>query len=98
VNSNNASVAVTGATLNGRGSTTSMRGVVKLTTTAGSQSGGDASSALAWNADVIHQRGGQIIYGTLRIEDTFTIANGGANITGTVRMTGGYIQGNRIVT
>lgn len=98
VNSNNASVAVTGATLNGRGSTTSMRGVVKLTTTAGSQSGGDASSALAWNADVIHQRGGQTINGTLRINNTLTIASGGANITGTVNMTGGYIQGKRVVT
>ena len=98
VNSNNSSVVVTGATLNGRGATTSLRGVVRLTTQAGSQSGGDGSSALAWNADVIHQRGGQTINGTLRINNTLTVGSGGANITGNVNMTGGYIQGNRIVT
>lgn len=98
INANNASVAVTGATLNGRASTTAIRGVVRLTTTAGSQSGGDASSALAWNADVIHQRGGQTISGTLRVNNTLTVAAGGANITGTVTMGGGYVGSNRIVT
>lgn len=98
INANNASVAVTGATLNGRGATTALRGVTRLTTTAGSQSGGDAASVLAWNADVIHQRGGQTINGTLRVNNTLTIAAGGANITGTVNMTAGNIGGQRIVT
>lgn len=98
VNANNSSVAVTGATLNGRAATTSARGVTRLTTTSGSQSGGDAASALAWNADVIHQRGGQTINGTLRINNALTVAAGGANINGTVNMSAGNIGGQRIVT
>lgn len=68
INSNLGDVAVTGETLNGRGATGSMRGVVKLTTQAGIAPEGDSSGALAWNADVINTRGGQTINGSLNLD------------------------------
>ncbi|EPO7485212.1 tail fiber protein [Escherichia coli] len=68
INSNLGDVAVTGETLNGRGATGSMRGVVKLTTQAGVAPEGDSSGALAWNADVINTRGGQTINGSLNLD------------------------------
>lgn len=53
---------VSPASLLGRTGSTARIGLVKLTTTVNS---GDANTALAYNADVIHQRGGQTINGSL---------------------------------
>lgn len=110
INSNSATLVVTGATLNGKVATTSTRGLTRLTTQAGAMSGGDSGSSLAWNADVIHQRGGQTINGTLRLNNNLTVAAGGAtisgnssvsgnlNVTGRTDMGSGYIAGRQIVT
>lgn len=88
INNNSNNLAVSGATLNGRIATTSTRGVVRLTTQAGTKSGDDASSVLAWNADVIHQRGGQTINGTLKLNNALTVGAGGINVSGNSKITG----------
>lgn len=68
VNNNGADAVITGATLNQRGASGSMRGVVKLTALHGIAPEGDiGSGALAWNADVINTRGGQSIHGSLNV-------------------------------
>lgn len=90
VNNNGADAVVTGATLNQRGASGSMRGVVKLTTQAGVAPEGDiGSGALAWNADVVHIRGGQTIHGSLNL-DTLT----GNTISSRGQM---YINSNQLV-
>ncbi|BBC78227.1 tail collar fiber protein [Escherichia phage EcS1] len=62
-------------------------GLVKLTTTAGA---GDANTALAFNADVVHLRGGQTINGSLVVGGNFN--------TNRIDMTSGFINGQQIMT
>lgn len=88
VNANTAGdIFVTPNGLNQRVGTTSTKGLVKLTTTVGS---GDANTALAYNANVVHTNGGQTINGNT----TF----GTARVNGRLDMGSGYINNQQIAT
>lgn len=78
---------VSPASLLGRTGGVNRLGLVKLTTTAGS---GDANTALAYNADVVHLRGGQTINGALSISGNFRAAR--------IDMSSGFINNQQIVT
>lgn len=80
-------IFVTPNGLNQRVGTTSTKGLVKLTTTVGS---GDANTALAYNANVVHTNGGQTINGNT----TF----GTARVNGRLDMGSGYINNQQIAT
>ncbi|AHY25143.1 tail collar fiber protein [Pectobacterium bacteriophage PM2] len=90
--------AITPATLLGRTGSTIRLGVVKLTTTAGV---GDSSTALAYNADVIHQRGGQTITGNLNIigslEIDRLIVHGSGEFTESLNVRGNLTQNSKQV-
>lgn len=70
--------AVTPVTLLSRTGAVGRLGLVKLTTTVGS---GDGNTALAYNADVMHTRGGQTINGALSI-------TGNLNVNGNLTKSG----------
>lgn len=68
-------------------------GTLKTTRTVGS---GDASTALAYNADVVHTRGGQTIAGNTSFSGTVTA--GAANVTGRLNAGSVYIGGKQAAT
>lgn len=92
--------AITPATLLSRTGAVNRLGLVKLTSTVGS---GDGSTALAYNADVVHLRGGQTINGNLGLTGQITAGNfnltGSGTIGGNLNVVGNLTRnGRQVVT
>lgn len=91
--------AITPATLLSRTGAVNRLGLLKLTTTVGS---GDGNTALAYNADVVHTRGGQTINGALNTTGSLGVGGslsvtGATTIGGNVNIAGSLTRGGQQV-